>query len=1061
MSDTESKNNSMGSFFVDRPIFAIALSLAILIMGLVAMFRLPISLYPEVVPPTVTVEASYPGASAETIARTVATPIEQEVNGVDGMLYMYSQSTNDGRMRLTVTFDIGTDVDMAQVLVQNRVALAEPRLPEEVRRTGVLVQKNSPDFLMVVQLLSPDQSRDQLFLSNYATQNIRDRLIRLPGVGSINMLGQRDYTMRIWLDPDRIANINLTVNDVINAIREQNTQVAGGQLAQPPVANGRAFQPTISLQGRLEDIEEFSKIIVKRGENGQIVYLDDVARIELGAQDYSTNAYLNGEPLIAMLIFQQPGTNAIATSDEIQALMVEMAKDFPAGVEYRTTYNPTEFFVEKAIEGLVFTIFEALILVVLVVLVFLQNPRAAVIPIVAIPVSLIGTFLAMSALGYSINLLTLFGLVLAVGIVVDDAIIVVENVERNMQKGMSAMAAARLTMNQVTVALIAVSLVLVSVFVPTMLVEGFTGQFYREFGIAIAVATLISLFNSLTLTPALSGMLLKHHSHEDKPKSALGRLLNKAATGFNQSFDKFSALYATMTRILVGKKALVLGVYALLVAAAIYVSAIIPKGFVPMSDQGYVILTAQLPAGASLSRTDAVSQEIADIALTVPGVKYSHTFPGFSGVTGTNSSSSATVFVQFESYEQRLQEGNDLASITGALQSKVANIHEANINVITPPTVRGIGSGGGFSIRLQDYENQGPLALAEANSLLLNAINSHPDMAFAFSPFNAQTPELYFDLDRSMAQMLNVPVADVFSTLEVYLGSVYVNDFNLLGRTYQVRAQADSQYRLDANQVENLRTRSLSGEMVPLGSLGTLKDSAAPDRVPRYNLFPTAEIFGEAKGYVSSADAMAIVQTLADDVLPLGFDIEWTDLSYQQQVASGGAMLFVLGALFAFLVLASQYESWSLPFAIILIVPMTLLSAMGGLLLMNMDSNIFSQIGLVVLIGLAAKNAILIVEFARQHEDEGHSILDAAVAAAQERLRPILMTSFAFIMGVVPLMTAVGAGAELRNALGTSVFFGMLGVTVFSLVFTPVFYVTVRQLAERLTAAKGVLHHAK
>lgn len=1051
MSDPSVKSKSLGGFFVDRPVFAISLSLAILIMGLVAMFRLPVSLYPNVVPPTVTIQASYPGASAETIARTVATPIEQEVNGVDGMIFMSSQSTNDGGMRITVAFEIGTDIDMAQVLVQNRVALAEPRLPEEVRRTGVLVQKNSPDFLMVVQLLSPDLSRDQLFLSNYASQNIRDRLVRLPGVGSVNIFGQRDYTMRVWLDPDRIANVNLTVDEVIAAIREQNTQVAGGQLAQPPIANDRAFQPTISLQGRLDNIEEFSKIIVKRGSDGQIVYLDDIARIELGAQDYSTNAYLNGEPLVAMLLFQQPGTNAIATSNEVKALMSDLEESFPSGVEYSMTYNPTDFFVQEAIEELVATIFEALVLVVLVVLVFLQNPRAAVIPMLAIPVSLIGTFLAMSALGYSINLLTLFGLVLAVGIVVDDAIIVVENVEQNINKGMSALEAARLTMSQVTIALIAVSLVLVSVFIPTILVEGFTGPFFREFGITIAVATLISLFNSLTLTPALAGLLLKSHQDQTPSTTLLGRWSTSFADRFNRGFEQFSGRYASLTRALIGRRYLMLTIYAGLIAAAAYVSVVIPKGFVPDSDQGYVIVAAQLPAGSSLTRADAMAKAIEAAALDVPGVSYAHTFSGFSAITGTNNSASATVFVQFEPYEKRLEEGNNLASITANLQAKLADITEANANVLAPPTVIGIGAAGGFSLRLQDYQDQGPLALAEAAQTFIGAMFAHPDLAFAFTPYNAETPELFFDLDRNMARQLNVPVSSVFNTLEVYLGSVYVNDFSLLGRTYQVRAQADSQFRLDPSQVANLRTRSESGQMVPLGTLGTLENSVAPDRLPRYNLFPTAEIYGQANSTLSSDQAMQLVQEIADDVLPPGFGIEWADLSYQQQVTEGSALLFVLGAVFAFLVLASQYESWSLPFAIILIVPMTLLSAMGGLMIMGMDSDIFSQIGLVVLIGLAAKNAILIVEFARQHEEQGNNAIEAAIAAAQERLRPILMTSIAFIMGVVPLMTATGAGAELRNALGTSVFWGMLGVTVFSLLFTPVFYVVMRNLADRLS----------
>ena len=1046
-----SQKTSFGAFFVDRPKFAISLSIAILIMGLVAMDRLPVSLYPEVVPPTVTVQASYPGASAETVARTVATPIEQEVNGVDGMLYMSSQATNDGRMNLTVTFEIGTDIDMAQVLVQNRVALAEPRLPEEVRRIGVSVRKNSPDFLMAVHMRSPDQSRDQLFLSNYTSQNVRDRLIRLPGVGSINMLGQRDYTMRVWLDPDRIANLDMTAGEVVEAIRSQNTQVAGGQLAQPPIANDRAFQPSITLQGRLNEISDFENIIIKRGDDGRTVKLDDVARIELGAQEYTTNAFLNGDPIVVMILYQQPGTNAIETSNQVQELMAELSQDFPGGMEYLITYNPTEFFVVKAIDNLVFTIYEALVLVVLVVMVFLQNPRAAIIPVIAIPVSLIGTFLALALVGSSINLLTLFGIVLAVGIVVDDAIIVVENVERRIREGMSARDAARATMGEVSIALIATSLVLVSVFVPTMLLEGFSGQFYREFGIAIAVATLISLLNALTLTPALSGMLLKDHQHEDARKKGV---LGKAIQGFNTGFDVMSAGYARLTRQLIAIRPVMMLVYIGLVGSALYIAVIIPKGFVPSSDQSYLILPISMPAGSSLSRTTEVTLRVAEEAIKVPGIEYAHTFAGFDGATGTNRSSAATVFTQFASYEERLEKGQTLQTIMADLQTRLDEIPDAQITIIPPPTVRGIGASGGFSVRVQDYQNQGAEALAAANRALVAAINAHPDMRFGFSPYSAGAPEMFFDLDRERAEMLDVPVGNVFETLEVYLGSVYVNDFNILGRTFQVRAQADSQYRLDPEQIANLKTRSDSGTMVPLGALGSITPQTAPDRVPRYNLFGTAEIFGEAGDGVSSARALEIVQELADEHLPAGFGIEWTDLSYQQKIAEGGMILFVLGAIFAFLVLASQYESWSLPLAVMLIVPMTLLSALGGLMMMGMDANIFSQIGLVVLIGLAAKNAILIVEFARQHELDGSSVIDSAVMAAQQRLRPILMTSFAFILGVVPLMIATGAGAELRNALGTSVFFGMLGVTAFSLIFTPVFYVVMRNLAEVLGRKK-------
>ena len=1048
----------LGHFFIDRPIFAISLSVVILIMGLVAMSRLPISQFPEVVPPTVVVVAEYPGADAATIAETVATPIEQEVNGVDGMLYMQSQSTNDGEMRLTVTFDLGTDIDEALVLVQNRVALAEPRLPEEVRRTGVAVQKNSPDMLMVVQMISPDESRDQLFLSNYATQRVEPVLRRLPGVGAITVLGARDYAMRVWLDPERVANLALTPGEVVDAIRAQNVAVAGGQLAQPPVATDRAHQPAVTLRGRLRDVSEFEEIVIKRGAEGRVVRLSDVARVEIGAQSYATHARMNGQPIVALLIFQQPGENAIETSEQVKAVMADLAEDFPAGVEYRSTYNPTDFFTIESIRALEHTILEAVVLVVLVVIAFLQNGRATIIPILAIPVSLVGTFIVMSLLGYSINTLTLFGLVLAVGIVVDDAIVVVENVERHLAEGRDAGEAARRTMTEVSGALVSIALVLSAVFVPTMLLDGISGGFFRQFAVAIAVATLISAFNSLTLSPALAAMLLRHEGRARR-RSWIARIGQGAAAGFNRGFDALAAGYAAVTRRAIAARWVMLPIYGALVAGAVALMVTTPRGFVPASDQGYLIVTVQLPAGASLSRTDAVVTEVAEAALAVEGVAYSHAFTGLAPLTGTTSSASGVVFAQFASFEARADSGRALEVILPELQAAVAEIAGARINVIAPPTIRGIGTGGGFSLRVQDYEARGAEALAAVTGDLVAALAADPRIAFAFSPFAADAPQIFLDVDHARAEMIGLPVERLSEMLEIYLGSRYVNDISLLGRTYQVRAQAAPEFRLDAEQLANLRTRTEAGNMVPLGAVATVEARTGAERVPRYNLFPTAEVFGAAAG-VSSGEALALVEEVAAEVLPQGYGIEWTDLSYQEKITEDGTILFLLSVVFVFLVLAAQYESWALPFAVILVVPTVLLSALGGVVWLGMDNNLLTQVALIVLVGLASKNAILIVEFARQLEDEGLAPSEAAVEAARLRLRPILMTSFAFILGTLPLAVAEGAGAELRQALGVAVFFGMAGVTVFGLVFTPLFYAVIRELVRRAPAVPASRPHA-
>ncbi|MEM0909793.1 MAG: efflux RND transporter permease subunit [Pseudomonadota bacterium] len=1036
-------------FFIDRPIFALSISVAIIIFGLVAMTRMSVSQYPEVVPPTVVVTANYSGASAETIAQTVATPLEQEINGVDRMLYMYSNSTNDGEIQITVTFDLGTDLDEALVLVQNRVALAEARLPEEVRRTGISVRKNSPDFLMVVQMYSPDQSRDQLFVSNYSKTRVEPVLLRLPGVGSITPIGSRDYAMRIWLDPDKIAALDLNPGEVIDAIRAQNSQVAGGQLAQPPVATNRAFQPTVSLRGRLDEIQEFENIVIKRGNDGRISRLSDVARIELSAENFRTNAYFDGRPYVPLLIFQQPGTNALETASEVQEVMAELSKEFPAGIAYDNTYNPTEFFVASSIEKLNVTIYEAVALVMLVIMVFLQSARASVIPLLAIPVSLIGTFFVMAGLGYNINTLTLFGLVLAVGIVVDDAIIVVENVERNMRNGLSRREATRQSMTEITSALISNGLVLAAVFIPTMLLDGISGEFFRQFGVAISVATLFSVFNSLTLSPAMAAHFLKGHEEQKPRVTWMMKLLSPFVTAgkkFDAGFEKLTNGYEHVVRIAVNHRAIMLTLFGALTVAAVALTYTLPRGFIPESDQGYAILPVQLPAGSSLQRTDAVIKEMTEIAREVDGVTYTHGFPGFYGLTGTTNSAAGTLFVQFADFDERAQSGRSASVIAAELTERMSAIDEGVINVILPPTIRGIGTGGGFTLRVQDYESQGSNALFNAASDLVSALNAHPQVQFAFTPFSVSAPDYFVDVDTAKAEMLNVPVERIYQMLEVYLGSTYINDFNIIGRTYQVRAQADSAYRLDIEQLSKLQVRNSDGQLVPLGSVADIALRSAPDRSPRYNSFSTAEIIGGASTTLSSQETLQLVEQIAESTLPAGFGIEWTDLSYQESVTEDGTALFLLSIVFVFLVLAAQYESIKLPFAVILIVPMVLLSALGGIWMMGMDNNILTQIALVVLVGLAAKNAILIIEFANQLEQQNYSVKDAAIEAARLRLRPILMTSLAFTLGVVPLMLSEGAGAELRVTLGTAVFFGMLGVTFFGLIFTPVFYVTMRTL---------------
>ncbi len=1033
-------------FFVDRPIFAWVVAIFIVLIGLGAYFTLPVAQYPEIAPPTIQVTANYPGASAEVVSETVATPIEQEINGVDDMLYVVSQATGDGRLSLTVTFALGTDLDEAQVLVQNRVAIAEPRLPESVRRQGVTVRKNSPDMLMVIHLSSPDGSRDQLYMSNYATLQIRDVLARIDGVGDVRVFGSRDYAMRVWLDPEQVAARSLTAGEVVASLQAQNVQVASGVLNQPPVPDAATFQLNVETQGRLADPRQFERIVVKTDESGRATRLGDIARVTLGALDYSANGYLDERQAVPLLIFQRPGSNALATADQVLATMQQLAGGFPAGLRYDVVYNPTEFIAES-VDEVFKTIYEAVILVVLVIILFLQTWRAAVIPIVAIPVSLIGTFAVMAALGYSLNNLSLFGLVLAIGIVVDDAIVVVENVERNLREGLSPAAAAHKTMDEVGGALIAIALVLAAVFVPAAFVPGISGQFFRQFAVTIAVATAISAFVSLTLSPALCALLLRPHQEGVKP-SPVARPFVAFFNGFNRAFEWLSAGYGRLTGRLVRLALLVLVVYAGLIGLTGWQFARAPSGFIPEQDQGYLITVIQLPPGASLARTDAVVRAAAKIILGTDGVSHAVPFAGFDGATFTNAPNAGAIFSALAPFEERAEHGLDAGHILTDLTARLGAIQEAFIITISPPPVRGIGTGGGFKMMVQDQRGRGPEALAAATEAIVGAANQTPGLANVFSLFNTRTPKIYANIDLVKAEMLGVTAERVFETLEVYLGSAYVNDFNFLGRTYQVTAQADGRFRQDLRDVANFKTRSVSGEMVPLGSVASFEDRTGPYRVPRYNLYPAAEIQGASAPGVSTGDALTAMEGLAAQLLPDGFSYEWTELALQEKAAGNtGLLVFAAGALFVFLALAAQYESWLLPLAVILIVPMCLLAAVSGILIRGMDVNILAQIGFLVLIGLAAKNAILIVEFARQAEERGADRFAAAVEAARTRIRPILMTSFAFILGVVPLVIATGAGAEMRQSLGTAVFFGMLGVTAFGLIFTPVFYVVCRGLA--------------
>ncbi|NIJ40695.1 HAE1 family hydrophobic/amphiphilic exporter-1 [Parvibaculum indicum] len=1036
-------------FFIDRPIFAGVIWTLLLLVGIVAYFSIPVSQYPDIAPPTIQVTASYPGASAETIAETVAAPIEEEINGVDGMLYISSQSSAAGQTTITVTFKPGTDLDTAQVLVQNRVALAEPRLPEEARRLGISTIKANPDALLVVHMYSPDRSRDQLYISNYIRLQMRDRLQRLKGVGQIRAFGFREYSMRVWIAPERAASFGLTGADIVTALRGQNVEIAGGTLDAPPTDNQGAFQVNLEAQGRLKTPDEFGNVIVKQDTGGRLVRLKDVARVELGAQDYNTNAQLDENPAVALLFNQQPGSNALETADRVLTTVKEMSKDFPPGLAYDVIWNPTQF-VAESVHEVEKTIYEAIILVSIVVFIFLQSVRASVIPIVAIPISLVGTFAVMQAFGFSLNNLSLFGLVLAIGIVVDDAIVVVENVERRIHEGLTPRDAAHATMDEVGGALIAIALVLSAVFIPTAFLEGISGEFYRQFAVTIATATVISAGVSLTLSPALAALLLKPRKAAEDRK-AWERPLTWFFEKFDRGFDATSNGYSLLVRRLIRGSAMMLVVYGGLMLLAGFQFERAPKGFVPPTDQNYVIAVVQLPPGASLSRTQAVMNRVIRDGLANPQIEHAAAFAGLNGATFSTASNSAAIFFTMTDIGERVSSGHDVNEVLSELRETFGAYQDAMIMVVPPPPVRGIGNAGGFKGYVQDRQGIGYKALEKEAQSLAQAANDAPAATSAFTIFNTSTPKLHVDIDRVRAEQLGVAVPDVFRTLEVYLGSAYVNDFTAFGRPFRVNAQAEDIYRKTPEDIARLKVRNAEGGMVPLGSVATFSDTTGPDRVARYNLYPAAAVQGDTAPGYSTGQTLDAVETQAKETLDQGFGFEWTELALQQKLAGNTAIIaFSMAVVFVFLLLAAQYESLSLPLAVILIVPMSLLSAVTGVLMRGLDVNILVQVGFIVLIGLAAKNAILIVEFAKQAEDSGQPIAEAAMEAARLRLRPIVMTSFAFILGVVPLMLGTGAGYEMRQSLGTAVFFGMLGVTGFGLVFTPVFYVVARRAAARM-----------
>lgn len=1112
----------LSKFFIDRPIGAWVVFFVVIILGVVALLRLPVAQYPEVAPPTISVVAVYPGADARTVAATVATPIEQEINGVENMLYISSQCTNDGQMSLTVTFALGTDLDMAQVLVQNRVSIALPKLPEEVRRQGVITKKKSPSILLCVNLISPDNRYDQLYLSNFATIQIKDALARVQGVGDVTMLGARDYSMRVWLDPDKLASRDLSATDALKALQEQNVQVAAGRLGQPPAPPGEAFQLTLNAQGRFIDEDQFAEIILKTDpKTGGLTRLKDVARVELGAKNYEMGSYLDGKPCVTLALFQLPGSNAVATAAQIRERMDELKAQFPTGVDYRIVYDTT-IFVEESIRDVIKTLLEAFVLVIIVVLIFLQDWKATILPMLEVPVSLIGTFFVMSLMGFSLNNLSLFGLVLAIGIVVDDAIVVIENVERWMATGLDSRSATLKAMEEVTAPVLAIAFVLAAVFIPVAFMAGISGQFYKQFALTIAVSTLISAVNALTMTPARCVLVFKNHHSADShgqakealPRSGIAMILgiigakfllpfvekplngvfgslgipesvaswiswlstvigvslfgwfvspvvskglNAFLSGFNLVFDKLTNFYGKLITRAIRLAAIVVVIYAGLIGATWYGFKTVPVGFIPQQDKGYLVVNAQLPDGASLERTEAVMNRLTSSISKIPGVAHTISLPGYSVLSSTNLSNAGGMFVILEPFEERILDPSKQApSILAKIQGIGFGIQEAIVFGFGAPPVDGLGNTGGFKLQVEDRGDQGLAMLQGSVENVIRTASAQPGLTGLFSGFRANQPQIYLDINRTQAKTSGVALNDLFVTLQTYLGSSYVNDFTRFGRNWQVIAQADAGFRQKVSDIGRLKVRNASGGMVPVSSLVRVVDTAGPSIVNHYNLYPSAEINGNTSPGTSSGQAIALMEKIAADELPRTTVIEWTDLTYQQLLADKDLftkLALPLSVVMVFLVLAFQYESWSLPMAVILIVPLCLLSAVAGIALRGMENNIFTQIGLVVLIALACKNAILIVEFAREIQaKQGKSARDAAVEACQLRLRPILMTSFAFILGVFPLVIAKGAGFEMRQALGTAVFWGMLGVTCFGLLFTPVFYTLIQRLTGQADA---------
>jgi hydrophobe/amphiphile efflux-1 (HAE1) family protein len=1048
----------LSHFFIDRPVFAAVVAIVITLVGAIAYPTLPVGQYPTIAPPTVTVSATYPGASAETVANTVSDPVEEQISGTENMLYMSSQSTGDGKMQITCTFKLGTDPNIDQVLITNRVQNALALLPPAVQATGVIVRKAVPDILLAVHMYSPDGSRDQQYIANYINVHIRDQILRIHGVGDIAERAARDFAIRVWIDPDRAAARGLTGDDIVNALRAHNIQVASGAVGQPPLHPGSsAFQVTVDTLGRLSTPEEFGDIVIKSDSAGRTTRVVDVARVELGAEDYTTDAFLNQLPATAIGVLQLPGTNAVQTAQDIKDTMARLGKDFPPGLAYKIIYNPTDY-VNASIQEVYKTLFIALGLVVLVVMIFLQSWRAAIVPIIAIPVSLVGTFAVMGAFGFSLNNLSLFGLVLAIGIVVDDAIVVVENIERHLREGKNPVEAAHLTMDEVGGALIAIALVLCAVFVPAAFITGISGQFYRQFALTIATATVFSLIVSLTLSPAMAAVIMRPHEEhaEGEKPSWTRRPVTRFGILFNGTFDRVSHGYSRIIHRLVRLLALMLVLYAGLLALTGWTLAVTPQGFIPTQDQGNVILSGTLPPGASLVRTDQVAQELIKSFQQEPGVLAGSVYAGVDPTTNVTATNGIQIYLIFQPFEWRQKHHIDYKDLLARLRKRAASFTDADVRVIEAPPVRGIGTTGGFKMIVESQSGGSLEQLGRVADSLAAAANKDPAISRAFVTFNTKTPRIYADIDRLKAEMLGVSDTNVFDTLQVYLGSEFVNNFNLFDRTFQVYAQADERFRRDESTLQNLKTRSASGAMVPLGSVVNIRHTTGPWRVLRYDLYPSAEVQGDVKPGHSSGQALAAMEKLAHQILPSGYGFEWTELSYQQKLAGNtGLLVFGLAVVFVYLVLAALYESVSLPFSVILIVPMCILAAMAGVNLRGMDNSILTQVGLIVLVGLAAKNAILIVEFARQGElEHGLERHEAASEAGRTRLRPILMTSFAFIFGVAPLAFATGAGAELRQALGVAVFFGMIGVTAFGLLFTPVFYVVFRDISDRLPKPK-------